>query len=225
MISIVRMQVQEKDRKERVWNHIVEEKEELQKTIEGGGRLLYLSERSNHEDLSLFLHLASPDVLADFIVNDLTKIQDITGIWVINLLKPMFFPLPKDTRNVKRYMLTVRVFPKKLGEVYENLAKMSLPKGLTMSYLAFTFRLFGHCIQFSLLAEEEETLRTYLSDVVDKMPGVLRTTVNVIERTKPLLSYEQWKQYAIKHWIVPSWDEEHMIGQFQWNHFSNAISP
>jgi hypothetical protein len=44
---------------------------------------------------------------------------------------------------------------------------------------------------------------------------VLRTTFNLIERTRPLVSYETWRQYSSKHGIVSSWDENSMIGQFQ----------
>ena len=70
-------------------------------------------------------------------------------------------------------------------------------------------------LQFSILTGNEETLNNYLTGVVEKMPGVLRTTVNLIERTKPLVSYERWREYSLKHGIVPSWDEKIMIGQFQ----------
>jgi hypothetical protein len=55
----------------------------------------------------------------------------------------------------------------------------------------------------------------YLQDFVEKIPGVLSTTVNLIERTRPLVSYETWKRYTTKHRIIPSWDEQSMIGQFQ----------
>jgi len=84
-----------------------------------------------------------------------------------------------------------------------------------MAYIAYTCHLFGDCIQFSILAEGEEALAKYVTEVVDKIPGVLNSTVNLIEMTRPLVSYDEWKQYSSKHGIVPSWDEELMINQFQ----------
>ena len=213
MISIIRLKSQE--RKERICDYVMSQVNELQKSIKGKGQLLYLSKRAKHEDVSLFVHMVDPDILGDFIAEHLNKIEHVTGIWVINMIKPVFYPLPKDTKNMKRYAITVKVFPKNLKDVYQNIAASALPDGLKMVYIAYTFHLFGDCIQFSILAEKEEILNKYLTEVVNKIPGVLSTTVNLIERTRPLVSYDEWKQYSSEHGIVPSWDEELMIKHFQ----------
>jgi len=131
------------------------------------------------------------------------------------MIKPVFFPLPKDTRGMRRFTITLKVFPKKLKDVYQHIANATLPEGLKMAYIAYTFHLFGDSIQFSILADSEEALNKYLAEVINKLPGVIKSTVNEIERTRPLVSYEEWKQYSSIHGIVPSWDEELMINQFQ----------
>jgi len=213
MISIIRLKSQE--RKERICDYVMSQVNELQESIKGKGQLLYLSKRAKHEDISLFVHMVDPDILGDFIAEHLNKIEDVTGIWVINMIKPIFYPLPRDTKNMKRFAITMKIFPKNLKDVYQNIAASALPDGLKMSYIAYTFHLFGDCIQFSILAEKEETLNKYLTEVVDKIPGVLSTTVNLIERTRPLVSYDEWKQYSSEYGIVPSWDEALMIKQFQ----------
>lgn len=213
MISIIRLKSQEK--KERICDYIMSHVNGLQESIKGKGQLLYLSKRAKHEDVSLFVHMVDPDILGDFIAEHLNKIEHVTGIWVINMIKPVFYPLPKDTKNMKRYAITVRVFPKNLKDVYQNIATAAFLDGLKMAYIAYTFHLFGDCIQFSILAEKEETLNKYLTEVVNKIPGVLNTTVNLIERTRPLVSYDEWKQYSSEYGIVPSWDEALMIKQFQ----------
>jgi len=213
MISIIRLKSQEK--KERICDYVMSQLNELQESIKGKGQLLYLSKRAKHEDISLFVHMVDPDILGDFIAEHLNKIEDVTGIWVINMIKPVFYPLPQDTKNMKRFAITMKVFPKNLKDVYRNVATAALPDGLKMAYIAYTFHLFGDCIQFSILAEKEETLNKYLTEVVNKIPGVLSTTVNLIERTRPLVSYDEWKQYSSEHGIVPSWDEELMIKHFQ----------
>jgi len=99
--------------------------------------------------------------------------------------------------------------------VYQNIAHAALPDGLKMAYIAYTCHLFGDCIQFSILAEKKETLDKYLKDIVNRIPGVLKTTVNLIERTKPLISYKGWMLYSSEHGIVQSWDETLMVNQFQ----------
>lgn len=213
MISIIRLNSQE--RKERICDLVVAKLDELQESLKDKGQLLYLTKRAKHEDVSLFIHTVDPNFLGDFIAEDLNKIEHVTGIWVINMIKPIFYPLPKDTRNRKRFAISLKVFIKNLKDVYRNIATARLPDGLKLAYVAYTFHLFEDSIQLSILTENEETLKNYLADVVEKMPGVLRTTVNLVERTRPLVSYDAWREYSLKHGIVPSWDENSMIGQFQ----------
>jgi hypothetical protein len=213
MISIIRLKSQE--RKERICDLVMAQLDELQEGIKDKGRLLYLTKRAKHEDVSLFVHTVNPNFLGDFIAEYLNKIEHVTGIWVINMIKPIFYPLPKDTKNMKRFAISLKVFIKNLKDVYQNIATASLPDGLKLAYLAYTFHLFEDSIQLSILAENEETLSNYLTGVVEKMAGVLRTTVNLIERTRPLISYDAWREYSSKHGIIPSWDENLMIGQFQ----------
>ncbi|MEE8605110.1 MAG: hypothetical protein V3S65_07030 [Candidatus Aminicenantaceae bacterium] len=213
MINIVRLQSQEK--KEKICDVIMSQLNDLQESIKGKGQLLYLSKRIKHKDVSLFIHTNDPGVLGDFIAERLNNVENITDIWVINMIKPVFFPLPKDTKGMKRFTITLKVFPKKLKDVYQNIANATLPESLKMAYIAYTFHLFGDSIQFSILADSEEALNKYLAEVVNKLPGVVKTTINEIERTRPLVSYDEWKQYSSNHGIVPAWDEELMINQFQ----------
>jgi hypothetical protein len=213
MINIIRLQSQET--KEKICDVIMSQINELQESIKGKGQLLYLSKRIKHKDVSLFIHTSDPSVLGDFIAERLNKIENITDIWVINMIKPVFFPLPKDTKGMKRFTITLKVFPKKLRDVYQNIAYTTLPEGLKMAYIAYTFHIFGDSIQFSILSDSEEALHKYMAEVVNKLPGVVKATINEIERTRPLVSYDKWKQYSSNHGIVPSWDEELMINQFQ----------
>ena len=213
MINIIRLQSQEK--KENLCGVIMSQINELQDSIKGKGQLLYLSKRIKHKDVSLFIHTNDPGFLGDFIADSLNNIENITDIWVINMIKPVFFPLPKDTKGMKRFTITLKVFPKKLKDVYQNIANATLPESLKMAYIAYTFHLFGDSIQFSILADSEDALNKYLAEVVNKYPGVVKMTINEIERTRPLVSYDEWKQYSSNHGIVPAWDEELMINQFQ----------
>lgn len=209
MIAIVRMKAQEQ--RDRLWEYVVEHAGQLQDRLEHEGRLLFLSQRARHEDISLFVHVADPDVLASFIARDLAKIEGMTGCWMINMLKPLFFPLPRDSSGMSRHAITVRAFPPKLEEVYESLSRLEATPRVLMAYLALTCHLYGDCLQFSVLTEDEESLSQYLNESVRTLPGILHLTVSLIERTKPLVSYDEWSEYSATH---PSWDAAHMINQF-----------
>ncbi len=212
MIAIVRMKAQE--RAEGLWDNIVRHVEELQGRLQQQGRLLYLSRRAKHEDVSLFVHVTAPDVLGSLIADDLSKIEEVTDCWVINMLKPVFFPLPRDTSMMKRYVITLKVFPSNLASTYEDLLQPNLPPGNLMAYLALTCHLYGDSIQFSVLSEDDEQMDGFIDEKVRTMPGVLHATVNWVERTRPLVSYDEWKEYSDRHSLVQTWDDRFMINQF-----------
>lgn len=209
MIAIVRMKAQE--RRDALWEYVAQNAERLQERLEREGRLLFLSQRARHDDVSLFVHVDDPDVLANFIAHDLAKIEGMTGCWMINMLKPLFFPLPRDTSALSRHAITIRAFPPKLEQLYESLSRLDTPPGVLMAYLALTCHLYGDCIQFSVLAEDGKTLTRFLDESVRSIPGVLHLTVSRIERTKPLVSYDEWNEYSAAH---PAWSAAHMITQF-----------
>ena len=213
MISIIRLQAQEN--RDKTWDNFLENLNPLKKSIEGKGRLLYLSQRARHQDVSLFVHAADPNVLGDFIAKNLAQIKDLTSIWTIHLMKPLFFPIPKDTKDMIRFTITAKLFPSQLKEVYENLVRQSAHDHFPLAYIAFTFHLFEESVIFSLLTRNLDELERYVRETINKMPGILGTNSYLISRTKPLISYEEWKSYALEHSIIPNWDVNHMIESFQ----------
>ena len=213
MISIIRMKAQEN--REKIWDNILDQLDNMKESIEGKGALLYLSQRARQQDASLFLHVIEPNTIGDFIIRELSNIQDITSIWAIHLMKPLFFPLPKDTEHLTRYTITTKVFPSRLSEVYETLVKQHPLDEVQMAYIAFTFHLFEESLIFSILAKDCNSVEKFVKKNLDIMPGVLGTHINTISKTKPLVSYKKWKEYALHHSIVPSWDTKNMIKNFQ----------
>jgi len=212
MIAIVRMKAQE--RRDRLWDSILAHVPELQERLQKQGCLLYLSQRAGHKDSSLFVHVADPDVLGSLIADNLSKLEGLTGCWVITMLQPIFFPLPRDTRKFRRYTVTLKVFPSRLADVYKSLSRTDPPPGIMMAYLAYTCHLYGDCMQFSALAEDEPSIMSYLDEKVRTLPGVLQMTASPIEKTRPLISYDEWKNYSTRHSLVPPWNEAQMIQQF-----------
>ncbi len=229
MIAIIRIVSEEEGNKLRdfvaahrkgglISDYIVEHREELQSAIEGKGRLLYLTRlarKARRGDLSLLVHMNEPNELAEFIANHIGGIEGITSIWVVNLYKPIFYPLPKDTKRFKRYVVTLNCVPQQASSIYETLVESDMPRGTAMAYLGYSYSSFGESIQFSVLAEHDEAVKSYLSDTISPMPGVKRTHLFPIEMTRPLVSYDEWKDYSATHGIITSWDDEHMLKQFE----------
>ncbi|MBI5779021.1 MAG: hypothetical protein HZA49_06155 [Planctomycetes bacterium] len=212
MICIIRIQAQEKP--ELLWNDVLSKKDKLQEVLNGKGKILYLSKRRNYNEVSLFVHVADANILGCFIANHLAKLEGVTGIWLINMLKPVFHPLPNDAGKMKRYTVTIKAYSPKLGEIYSALANLAPSDDVSVGYLAYTCHLFGDCIQISLQAPDSVRIQKCIDEVISKIPGVLRTTLCEIERTHPFVAYEEWQKYISRNAVLVDWDDRHMVAQF-----------
>ncbi|MCK4908746.1 MAG: hypothetical protein KAS70_02500 [Planctomycetes bacterium] len=211
MISIIR--VLAKDDLTSIWDEIIRRKDELQSSLQKKGQLLYLTKRTGYNEASLFMHVKELPAVSELITAQLSKIKGVSGIWVIQLFRPKFFPLPRDTHTMKRFVITAKVAPESLADVYKQLLNPNMPDGLKKVYYAFTFHFYDDCLQFSLLADKEETVRKYVADVLAKMTGVLKTNIYPIEKTKPFITYDEWQAYAKEGVSLAAWN--HMLAQFR----------
>ena len=212
MIVIIRIQAQEKP--ELLWNDVLLNKDRLQEVLGTKGRLLYLSKRHNYNEVSLFTHVSDTNILGDFIAGHLAKLEGVTGIWLINMLKPIFYPLPENAGRMKRYTVTLKAYSPRLDEIYSALTKLPPLDEVSIGYLAYTCHLFGDCIQISLQAPDSARVQKYVDEVISKVPGVLRTTICEIEKTNPFVSYEEWQKYISMNTVLVDWDDRHMMAQF-----------
>jgi len=160
-------------------------------------RLLYLTKRSKHNSISLFMHVDNIDVMGDFISTKISKIQDVDGVWVFNMINPKFFPIPKGTTpNLTRYTLTIRAYPKHLQDIYETLCNYKPRVDFVVTYVANTFHLFGDSVMMSFLAKDDEAVKEFVDNEVKTLSGVLQTNTFIIEKTHRLIPREEWQNYA-----------------------------
>jgi hypothetical protein len=201
-----------------IWNYILDHKEELQEALRGRGRLLYLTrffQQPGRGDVSLCFHLTDATVLPFFIAGHLTKIKGVTSLRLINLLAPVFSPLPKDTRGLRRYIVNIDVAPSYSESAYDRLVAMGLGEKVMKSYVAYKFSTFGSSIQYSVLARNDEDVRSSMENVRRSVTGVRGAECFEVQATRPLISYDEWIEYSGQYSIVPSWDDDRMVMNFQ----------
>ena len=212
MICVVRIQSQASVTM--LWDEVLSKKEELQKILNTNGKILYISKRCNCNEVSIFMHVANMNILGDFIASHLAKLKGVDAIWLLNMLKPAFFASPPNIEKMDRYTVTLKIYPAKLSEIYENLFSLKLPPETSMTYLAYTFHLLGDCLQFSLVTNNGDTLKGYISNTIRQLPGVLCTTVCKIEKTALFVLHGEWKKY-ISQTTGINWNDNYMMEQFQ----------
>ena len=195
MLIIIR--INSKGPVETIWDEIINQQEPIQKTFGDKCRMLYLTKRQGFSnEASLFVDVSDHSILSDLIVRHLAKIKDVENFVIHHLLKPKFYPLPRDTKEYKRFIINLKVGAPYLTDVYRNLIDPTIPEEMKKVYFAFTFHHSSDCIQLSVLSKSEDVLREYVAEVIERLPGVIRTTIIPIERSKPLISYKTYQSFA-----------------------------
>jgi len=75
--------------------------------------------------------------------------------------------VPKDTYDMKRYVMTAKVNPMHFTEVFKKLLNPNLPEGLKRVYYAFTFHSYDDNLQYSFLADNEESAQKYVNEKIN----------------------------------------------------------
>ena len=195
MLIIIR--IHSKGPIETLWDEIIKQQEPMQKAFPNKCHILYLTKRQGFSnEASLFVDVSDPSILGDLIVHHLSKIKDLENFIIHHLLKPKFYPLPRDTKGYRRFIINLKVGASYLAGVYKNLIDPNIPEGMKKVYFAFTFHHSSDCIQLSVLSKSEDVLREYVADVIERLPGVVRTTIIPIERSKSFISYDTYQSFT-----------------------------
>lgn len=210
MLIIIR--IHSKGPIELIWDEIIKEQEVIRKAFADKCHLLYLTKRQGfHNEASLFVDVSDHSIVGDLVAFHLAKIKNIEDFVIHHLFKPKFYPLPRDTKEYRRFVINLKVEASYLADVYKKLIDPSIPEGMKKVYFAFTFHQSSDSIQLSVLSKREDVLREYVAEVIDRLPGVAKTTVIPIERSKPFISYDTWQDFAHQNPSALTWS--HLRGQ------------
>jgi hypothetical protein len=197
MLIIIR--IHSKGPIEPVWDRIIKQQEPIQKAFADKCHLLYLTKRLGfNREASLFVDLSDESILGDLVVSHLAKIKGVDNFVIHHLFKPKFYPLPRDTKEYRRFVINLKVETPHLTDVYKNLIDPNIPDGMKKVYFAFTFHQSSDSIQLSILSKSEDVMREYVATVIACLPGVVKTTAIPIERSKSFISYDTWQSFAAK---------------------------
>lgn len=201
MLAIVRVKMNEGSNV--LWNYILENRSVLEKKFNDCVQLMYITKRARFKDTNLFIHAENPDCFGDFVAKVISPIQGVNGLWLFNLYNMRFFRFKEKLLEDRiRFIVTIRGYPAKFEDIYNNLTKLNPNSGTTPVYLAYTFHLFGDSILFSFLAEDEITAHKYVANNIKTLPGVLNTNVNAIKKQERIVTPEIWKLY-VKSNLLP----------------------
>jgi hypothetical protein len=189
MMFIIRFQIMKG--KEELWNYIVDN---VKRWKTRSITPLYITERAlPDEGVSLILDAKDPSSLANFLLKNFAKLDNVINITTVSLMKPRFFPVPEDTPKLQRYTISVTCQSKDCATIYENLSNLVPTSENVITYTALTFLEEGKYIIISVLSRDQATLDSFISKDLRSIKGIEEAEVIPLLKTQKLTALKDMK--------------------------------
>jgi len=155
---------------------------------------LYLSQREEENFMTLVYDVRETNSLGDLLVKNIPSLLMPEKTRTIILLKPVFFPAPKDRpANLARYQVAVRARPEVLEEIYSRILRINYPKDAFPTYAAYSFG--EDDILVSMLSTGRERIKQFVMENLATLTGVISAEIGFIERSQRVAPAETWRKY------------------------------
>jgi len=161
---------------------------------------LYLSLQEEKKFISLVYDVRDMDHFDDIIVRRIPSTVQLEKTRIITLLKPIFFPLRKESpANLERYMVALRVTSSELENIFNRIIDLDYPTDVFPTYEAYSFG--EDDILTSMLSPSREKIKKLLEEKLAREKGVLNIEVDRISMSKRIAPPEMWKQYRESKYV------------------------
>ncbi|HYB76250.1 MAG TPA: hypothetical protein VEC08_04760 [Nitrososphaerales archaeon] len=169
---------------------------------------LYLSQREEENFMTLVYDVKETNSLGDILVKNIPSLLLPEKTRTIILLKPVFFPAPKDRpANLGRYQVAVRARPENLEEIYDGIIHLGYPNDAFPTYAAYSFG--EDDILLSMLSTGMSRIKQFLKENLEPLNGVISADIGLISRSQRVAPAGMWRKYRESMYISkPTADQE-----------------
>jgi len=161
---------------------------------------LYLSQREEENFMTLIYDVGDIDSFADIVARRIPSLLHPEKTRTITLLKPVFFPAPKDRPpGLERFQLSTRASPEEVASIFNQLIHLEYPKDAFPTYTAYSFG--EDDILTSMLSTSRRRLEQFVNDALNPMKGVISITIGHIDMSKRIAPAEMWKKYRESRYV------------------------
>jgi len=155
---------------------------------------LYLSQREEENFMTLVYDVKETNSLGDILVKSIPSLLMPEKTRTIILLKPVFFPAPKDRpANLGRYQVAVRAGPEELEEIYGRILHLDYPKDAFPTYAAYSFG--EDDILVSMLSTGRDRIKQFVRENLEPLKGVISAEIGLITRSQRVAPVGMWRKY------------------------------
>jgi len=161
---------------------------------------LYISQQEEKDFLSIMYDVNDIDSFADILVKGIPPAANSEKTRTITLLKPVFFPAPKDRpTQLERYQVALRVASGEVVSVFSHTVHLDYPNDLFPTYAAYSFG--EDDILLSMLSVGRDKIKAFVKDNIESQKGVLGVDIARINMSKRLAPADMWKKYRESRYL------------------------
>ena len=162
---------------------------------------LWASHLENRNYVNVLFETNDVDAMAEFLIDEVNRCEEIAYTRTITLMKPAFFPVPRDVpENLRRFVIRVQVRAQAYKEVYEKLLRMKRPIDTYFGYSAYSFGYDD--IRISALVKDWDTIRKFVRENITSLEGVKAASIDIVCRSKRLTTPERWREHQRKYSVA-----------------------
>jgi hypothetical protein len=202
MIVLMRLYPKEKQDVEKIWDYL--DQRFSSPATARKVRPLILSMQTRARFISLFLEAEDIEEIGDVLTEDIGICPEVVDTTTIPLLKMVFPPTPKEKpKHLKRFSVMIRVKPKDYKSIFSKVKDLKPGAGV---FATFTACILGdYDMLLSMCSTSQKKVKEYVAQNVWKIEGVEDVRIFPIQKSKHLLSGEDWQRFQRAYLYVPPW--------------------
>jgi hypothetical protein len=164
----------------KVWNYV---ENEIGKEKTDMVTPLYATQTEGMMSVGVIFDVKNIDNIAHFLIENVSKCEEIHHTKTVSLMKPVFLPIPKDKpENMQRFVIRIYTHPKNYHEIYNYLIDYNYPFNLFPIYISFS--LGDEDIIMNVAADSNKTVNNFLREKIRTMDGVESSSFYPVIKSK-----------------------------------------
>jgi hypothetical protein len=148
------------------------------------------------DEVSLILDLKDENSFGEFVSKHISPLEQVEGVWLINLVKPRFLHVPRGTpMDYKRFVLTISAEPSAYEYIYKKIIGLRNEKHAIVTYVTYIFQPLGKDLQVSVISKDKDTINEFVEKDVMNINGVKDVDISPVSKTKKLVPNKEWLEH------------------------------
>jgi DNA-binding Lrp family transcriptional regulator len=144
---------------------------------------LYSAQLEGMMSVGVIFDVKDPEYISHFLTETLSGFDECHHTRTISLMKPVFFPIPKNKPdNIQRYIIRIYTHPKNYKLIYNYLISYKYPFNMFPIYVSYS--LGDEDIVMNIAADSSQTVNNFLREKIRTMEGVDSSSIYPVVKSK-----------------------------------------